>query len=166
MIDEEIKIRETHEQDLSGLFEILNDKDNQKLVGGSPRPMSFEEVEYWLEDKRANQQTHIFSILKGENFVGYIIITSIDKFNGHAIFGINILRSFQGKGIGPIAISQVHAICKEKLSIRKLVLHVRDDNYFAISLYSNLGYKTVGKLSNHVRDGDSYLDNNIMEIFL
>lgn len=159
-------IRETLDEDISGLFEILNDRENQKLVGGSLKSMSFQEVEDWLQDKRADHQTVIFSILKGEKFVGYIIITSIDLVNSHAILGINILRSYQGRGLGKIAMSQVHNFCKEKLSIRKLVLNVRKDNYFAISLYTKLGYKMVGNLSKHVKDGDNYQDNNIMEIFL
>jgi len=166
MNDKEIIVRETLDEDISGLLKILNNKENQKLVGGSLKSMSLQEVGDWLRDKRTDHQTIIFSILKGEEFAGYIIITSIDLINGHAIFGINILRSFQGKGLGKIATSQVHNFCKEKLSIRKLVLNVRNDNYFAISLYTKLGYKMVGTLSNHVKDGDNYLDNNIMEIFL
>lgn len=166
MNDKEIIIRETLDEDISGLFKILNDKENQKLVAGSMKSKSLQEVRDWLQDKRADHQTVIFSILKGEEFVGYIVITSIDLVNGHAILGINILRSFQGRGLGKIAVTQVHNFCKEKLSIRKLVLNVRNDNYFAISLYTKLGYKTVGTLSNHIKDKDNYVDNNIMEIFL
>ncbi|MBD73935.1 MAG: hypothetical protein CMM96_00360 [Rickettsiales bacterium] len=166
MNDKEIIIRETLDEDISGLFKILNDKENQKLVAGSMKSKSLQEVGDWLQDKRADHQTVIFSILKGEEFVGYIVITSIDLVNGHAILGINILRSFQGRGLGKIAVTQVHNFCKEKLSIRKLVLNVRNDNYFAISLYTKLGYKTVGTLSNHIKDKDNYVDNNIMEIFL
>ena len=166
MNDKEIIIIETLDEDISGLFKILNDKENQKLVAGSMKSKSLQEVGDWLQDKRADHQTVIFSILKGEEFVGYIVITSIDLVNGHAILGINILRSFQGRGLGKIAVTQVHNFCKEKLSIRKLVLNVRNDNYFAISLYTKLGYKTVGTLSNHIKDKDNYVDNNIMEIFL
>ena len=59
--------------------------------------MSLQEVGDWLQDKKGNQ-TVVFYI-EGEEFAGYIIITSIDLINGHAIFGINILRSFQGKGL-------------------------------------------------------------------
>ena len=81
----EIIVRETLDEDISGLFKILNNKENQKLVGGSLKSMSLQEVGDWLQAKRADHQTVIFSILKGEEFAGYIIITSIDLINGHAI---------------------------------------------------------------------------------
>ena len=74
MNDKEIIVRETLDEDISGLFKILNNKENQKLVGGSLKSMSLQEVGDWLQDKRADHQTVIFSILKGKEFAGYIII--------------------------------------------------------------------------------------------
>ena len=166
MSSDQIKIREVHDGDLLGLHELLNDLENQKLVGGSLNKVTWDEVLDWLNNKRADDKTVIFSITDRDKFVGYLLITSIDKPNGHAIFGINILRSAQGKGIGPIAMTLAHEYCKQKLMIRKLVLHVRADNHFAISLYKKMGYKKAGCLTNHIKDEDAYVDNNIMEVFL
>ena len=163
---EQIKIREVRDDDISGLHELLNDLQNQKLVGGSLNKMSDVEVLDWLNIKRADSKTFIFSIVSQSEFLGYLLITSIDRVNGHAVFGINILRSAQGRGVGPIAMTLAHEFCKKTLFIRKLVLHVRDDNHFAISLYNKMGYKTVGSLKEHIKDEDTYVDNNIMEVFL
>lgn len=163
---EQIKIREVYDDDLLGLHELLNDPQNQKLVGGSLNKMSHGEVLDWLNTKRADDNTVVFSIVSQGEFLGYLLITAIDRLNGHAIFGINILKSAQGKGVGPIAMTLAHEFCKETLSIRKLVLHVRADNHFAISLYNKMGYRRVGSLAEHVKDRDDYVDNNIMEVFL
>jgi RimJ/RimL family protein N-acetyltransferase len=162
----QVKIREVHDDDLSGLYELLNDLQNQKLVGGSLNGMKQSQVLDWLNNKRADDKTFIFSIISQGEFVGYFLITSIDKVNRHGIVGINILRSYQGKGIGPIAMTLAHEFSKETLLLKKLILHVGADNHFAISLYNKMGYKKVGKLTDHVKDGDANVDNNIMEVLL
>ena len=166
MNSEKIKLRSIEDDDLLGLHELLNDKRNQELVGGTLNSMNRREVLDWLNFKRVDEKTFIFSIISEGEFSGYVLITSVDSLNGHAVFGINLLRSMQGKGIGAIAITLVHKLCKKELSLRKLVLYVRADNHFAISLYVKMGYKAVGSLSNHLTDGDAYVDNNIMEVFL
>ena len=77
-----------------------------------------------------------------------------------------ISKLFQGKGVGAIAMKHVHHFCKDNLSLRKLVLYVREDNQRAISLYKRLGYKPVGSLLNHIKANESYIANNVMEVFL
>ena len=166
MNPEEIYIRQFKDCDLFGLTELLNDLENQELVGGSLEPMNEAEVLNWLNLKRSDECTNIFAIICQDDFAGYVLITSIDRINGHAVFGINISRVFQGKGVGAIAMKHVHDFCKDSLSLRKLVLYVREDNQRAISLYKRLGYKSVGSLLNHIKANESYIANNVMEVFL
>ena len=54
--------------------------------------------------------THIFAIIHRDEFAGYVLITSIDKVNGHAVFGINISKSSQGQGVGAVAMDCVHIL--------------------------------------------------------
>ena len=166
MNPEEIYIRQFKDCDLFGLTELLNDLENQELVGGSLEPMNEAEVLNWLDLKRSDEGTNIFAIICQDEFAGYVLISSIDRINGHAVFGINISRLFQGRGIGTIAMKHVHDFCKDNLSLRKLILYVREDNQRAISLYKRLGYKSVGSLLNHIKVNESYIANNIMEVFL
>ncbi|MEL0237962.1 MAG: GNAT family N-acetyltransferase [Gammaproteobacteria bacterium] len=166
MNPEEIYIRQFKDCDLLGLTELLNNSENQELVGGSLEPMSEDEVLNWLNLKNSDEGTNIFAIICKDEFAGYVMITSIDRINGHAVFGINISRLFQGKGVGAIAMRYVHGFCKDNLSLRKLVLYVREDNQRAISLYKRLGYKSVGSLLNHIKVNESYIANNVMEVFL
>lgn len=165
MDSKEIYIRPFEDCDLLGLAELLNDLENQQLVGGSLELMSKAEVLSWLNFKRSDEGTHIVAIICRDKFAGYVMITSVDSINGHAVLGINISRSSQGQGVGAIAMDHMHIFCKEKLSLRKLVLYVRADNLPAISLYKRLGYKSVGNLLNHLKINGSYVDYNIMEVF-
>lgn len=166
MEPKEIYIRSFEDCDLLGLTELLNDLENQQLVGGSLEPMNKAEVLNWLNYKRSDKGAHIFAIICRDEFAGYVLITSIDRINGHAVFGINISRSSQGQGVGAIVMDYVHTFCKDKLSLRKLVLYVRADNQRAISLYKRLGYKSIGSLLNHIKVNGSYVANDVMEVFL
>lgn len=166
MKSDEIKIRSFKDCDLLGLTELLNDRENQKLVGGSLDPINEDEVLNWLNLKKSDENTYIFAITCRDEFVGYVLITALDRINGHAVFGINISRLSQGKGFGAIAMQHAHIFCKNELCLRKLVLFVREDNQKAISLYKRLGYKSVGSLSSHIKVNESYVANNIMEKFL
>ena len=56
---EQIKIREVHDDDISSLHELLNDLQNQKLVGGSLNKLSDAEMLDWLNNKRADSKTFI-----------------------------------------------------------------------------------------------------------
>lgn len=163
---EEIRIREACSDDIAGLYKILNNAVNQRLVGGSMSSMSHTEVQDWLDQKTTDESTFLFSILSKDDFLGYLLVTSIDQRNGHAVFGINLLDSAQGQGVGQVAMCLAHSFCKKHTSIRKLVLYVRTDNHNAIRLYKNLGYRLVGTLDRHVRDSGKYLDQHIMEKFL
>ncbi len=162
----EIYIRPFRDCDLCGLNKLLNDMDNQRLVGGALEPMTPAEVLNWLSCKESDKMTHIFAIIHRDEFAGYVLITSIDKVNGHAVFGINISKSSQGQGVGAVAMDCVHIFCKDRLSLRKLVLNVREDNHRAIALYERLGYKCVGSLSHHTKVNGLYVASNIMEVFL
>ena len=51
MNPEEIYIRQFKDCDLLGLTELLNDLENQELVGGSLEPMNEAEVLNWLSIK-------------------------------------------------------------------------------------------------------------------
>lgn len=159
------EIVQLDERYLSGLTTLLNDTENQELVGGSLEAKNEDQVLKWLHLKNTDHNTHIFAITYQSMFAGYVLITSIDRINGHALFGINISRSWQGKGLGAVAMNYVHRFCKDNLSLRKLVLYVRADNQRAISLYERLGYKPVGCLQKHINVNGSYFSNNIMEIF-
>lgn len=166
MEPKEIYIRSFEDCDLLGLTELLNDLENQQLVGGSLEPMNEADVLIWLNHKRSDKGTHIFAIICRDEFAGYVLISSIDKLNEHAVFGINISRSSQGQGVGAIAMDYVHKFCRDKLSLRKLVLYVREDNQRAISLYKRLGYKSIGSLQDHIKVNSSYVANEVMEVFL
>lgn len=165
MVAESVLLRPIEDGDIRYLHKLLNDSYNQQLVGGSLAPMSESQVVAWLQGKRTANDIYQFAIEDSAGkFCGYVQLASINRVDGHAILGINILREFHGKGIGKLAIQEIHAFARDVLLLRKIFLHVRADNEAATRLYSKLGYRQVGSLERHIKSGSGYIDLQIMEI--
>lgn len=161
-----ILLRPLEDSDINLLHELLNDSDNQQLVGGSVVPMAKIQIQEWLQTKRSAIDICQFAIEVECEFCGYIQLSSINRVDGHATLGINILSRFRGKGLGRAAIQNIHKFAKRKLLLRKVVLYVRSDNDLAINLYSKIGYQKAGVLTQHVKTESGYVNLNIMEVIL
>lgn len=163
---EKIILRPIEDTDIDQLHELLNDSNNQQLVGGSVIPMSRNEVLHWLQAKRSAGDACQFAIENDRVFCGYIQLVSISRTDGHATLGININQQFQGRGLGRLALQQMHDFARNKLLLRKILLYVRSDNQPAVKLYLNLGYQRVGTLTEHVKTVSGYVGLEIMELML
>lgn len=161
-----LTFRTLEDSDLKVLHKILNNFDNQLLVGGKIQPMSLNQVTAWLEAKRSDKNIHQFAADYEGTCCGYVQLAEIDLFNRHGVLGMNILPDYHSKGIGTKALNFLHDFAKNKLLLRKIHLQVREDNCAAIRLYKKVGYKTVGTLENHLITADGYTDLLIMELFL
>ena len=166
MDSEKIILRPIEDTDIDHLHELLNDSNNQQLVGGSVIPMSRNEVLQWLQAKRSAADACQFAIETGGVFCGYVQLVSINKMDGNATLGINISKQFQGKGLGKLVLQRAHDFARNKLLLRKIILYVRSDNQTAIKLYLNLGYRKVGTLAQHVKTASGHIGLEIMEFML
>lgn len=160
------RYRPLENTDVSELHKILNDFENQILVGGKIKPLSKPEVLNWLEKKREDSNVCQFAIEVKGNFCGYCQLVNIDTTNGHATLGLNLLREYQGMGVGTKTLTFLHQFAKTKLSLKKIVLYVRVDNLPAINLYKKNGYRTVGVLEKHIKTQTHYTSLKIMETIL
>ena len=67
--------------------------------------------------------------------------------NGH-ILTIDVSPRHRRKGIGRMLLQEVESIFARK-GVQACLLEVREDNVPALSLYSELGYKEIGRLKNY-----------------
>ena len=166
MDSEKIILRPIEDTDIDHLHKLLNDSNNQQLVGGSVIPMSRNEVLQWLQAKRSVADACQFAIETGGVFCGYVQLVYINRMDGHATLGININQQFQGRGLGRLALQQMHDFARNKLLLRKIVLYVRSDNQPAVKLYLDLGYHKAGTLTQHVKTESGYVGLEVMEFML
>ena len=166
MTGDNIRLAEADLSQVEDYWKLLNDKENQRLVGDPIVERSMDDTGEWLKNKHKDDNTIIFSIVKGVDFCGYAQVVNINLSNLTGVFGINLSRKWQGRGVGRTAMLLLNEYCRSQLRLRKLILHVRSDNIPAVRLYEALNYQIVGCLRDHIMDEDGYHNELIMELFL
>ena len=93
-----IYLRAIDSEDNKLLFELINDPETEKMVGGSSWPVSKEEQEMWQKDQIGRKDILRCIIVEKDtdNPVGTIILSDIDSKNGVAQVHIKILNEFRG----------------------------------------------------------------------
>jgi RimJ/RimL family protein N-acetyltransferase len=115
------------------MFKVRTDPEVDKYLNGNPPQLYIEHVRY-LTDK-CNQK-YFYIIDYDDDFAGYCQITPNDD---SLEVGWALISTKQGLGIGPIAVKMLIDLCL-KMSSKKIILYVREDNTRAISLYRKFNF--------------------------
>ncbi|KQY49728.1 GNAT family protein [Lysobacter sp. Root494] len=167
LLGDKVILREWRESDLERLSALRNDIDLQRLLMSQARPNSVERVRQWLVERSARDDMVFFVVADGnDEAVGYIQVAAIDRFHGHGDLGICLSQSTQGLGIAAEACQLLEQYLIDTLALHKLTLRVLADNSRAIAFYRKHGYRDVGVLERHFRDGNSQHDVLLMERLL
>lgn len=163
-----VRLRAWQESDVPALQALRNDISLQEMLMAEPRPNSIERTRQWLSERSGRQDGLLFVIAmaEGDQVVGFVQVTEIDRCNLTAFLGIALLPSAQGMGLGAEALSLLEAYLVRVFRLRKLVLKVLASNVYAVHFYTRMKYSQAGVLSRHHASGQGYLDVLIMEKFL
>jgi RimJ/RimL family protein N-acetyltransferase len=164
---DKVMLREWREADLERLATLRNDVALQRMLMAQARPNPVERVRQWLVDRGAREDM-VFFVIAGEDdgVLGYIQVAGIDRFHGHGDLGICLSPEAHGLGAAAEACRLLERYLVDTMGMHKLTLKVLVDNTRAIAFYLKHGYREVGVLERHFRDGDSLHDVMIMERLL
>lgn len=82
-------------------------------------------------------------------------------------FGMSVLPSFRGRGIGALLLSSLVEWARNHSEIEKINLRVLSNNKTAISMYKKYGFIEVGRRVNEIKYEDgSYADEIHMHLFV
>jgi RimJ/RimL family protein N-acetyltransferase len=95
--------------------------------------------------------------------VGYIQLTRIDPWHGHAELGICLTPESRGRGYGREALQLMEDYGGAVLGLRKIHLRALAHHAPAVGLYRSTGYRAVGTLRGHFRHGGTWHDVVLME---
>jgi RimJ/RimL family protein N-acetyltransferase len=161
-------LRCLEETDVERTYRWHNDSRLYATLGDQFRLVSMASEKEWLKQKVSYKSTEVNLAIclkpNGEH-IGNIYLRDIDWVTRRAVLHIFIGCSEQrGKGYGSAAVDQLLKLAFRELNLNRVNLQVLADNRGAIHLYEKVGFKTEGRLRQHVFKDGQFKDMLVMGI--
>jgi RimJ/RimL family protein N-acetyltransferase len=162
-------LRALESTDLDLVHKWHNDMELYEALGGTFHFASKDAESEWLLKKSkftADQINLAICLKKNSRHIGNIYLRDINWISGTAELHIFIgEKNLRGKGHGTDAINLLLQYAFMELGLRKIYLHVLEDNSVAISTYKKCGFVQEGLLQQHVFKNGHFRNLLIMSIF-
>lgn len=107
-----------------------------------------------LKDELNSSSSHYIVARLNNEIVGFggikVVLDSADIMN------IVVKKNFRNLGIGTSILNEIIALCLS-LNLSSITLEVRKDNKYAISLYENFGFETLGVRKKYYNGIDGFI---------
>lgn len=157
------RIRRLRHEDVPTLMAWDNDPDLFVLTG---KKFAHDEAEKdWWSKLRHDRSRLVFAIVDDDgNLIGDVELQQILWRAREAEIRISIGdKALWNKGYGTEALSETVFAAFQFLSLERVYLRVRVDNYRAIKSYEKVGFRAVGRLAATGRL-EGYTDLQLMEV--
>ncbi|MGE5342996.1 MAG: GNAT family N-acetyltransferase [Candidatus Omnitrophota bacterium] len=165
-----IRLRPLRPEDASWTLELRYDRQASKALMGYPFPVNIENEKNWISRlyPQGERRTVFLALVERETqaFAGYISVKNINPIDGTAEFGIILGEAFRSKGYAGEAMTLFFNYLYQEIHLRKLTLHVLEDNRPALHVYKKVGFIEEGRLKAQVWQDGRYKDIIVMSIFL
>lgn len=166
-----ISIRQAQVEDAPNIVSYFN------LVGGQSDNLLFGKNQYWNSTSEEIQKIKRFQESNSDLFLCGFINQTLSSIcvintpsservshNGEVI--LSVAKQFWGLGIGTCMLEKAINLSRENNLLKVLHLGVRSDNYSAINIYKNLGFKEIGIYKDYFKIGGKFYDKVLMNLYL
>lgn len=161
----ELRLRPPSADDFCALASLRRDEQVQSTLMSHPEVRVGDDTADWVARKARDPHGEFLVVDAGGVCQGFVQLTDIHGIDRHARFGIALIGSARGRGVGRRAMAALIAHARA-LGLRKLLCDVRDDNAAAAALYRAIGFRSVGTMRAHYDDGRRRWDVHLMEALL
>lgn len=135
-----IKIRSLEEKDALTSYKWRNDKEVFKYTGNTyDNFISYKTELEWINRVINNSNEFRCAIEVDGKYVGNIYLTDIDEESAEYQIFIGE-KDYWGRGVAAEASRQILKYAFEKRGLKRVYLHVREDNERALRLYKKMGF--------------------------
>lgn len=164
----EIILRYPEMGDLETLLQFINDlSDEHTFIRYQGEHETLESEKKFLENRlkqiEDKKSVHLLAFCN-DTLVGASEIHMLDKTEKHVgVFGISIVKSFRGEGIGKILMENVISeAAKQMPELKIITLEVYSTNTTAKELYKKMGFVEYGLLPEGISRGNNFEDAVLM----
>ena len=163
IVMDEIVLRAVEQDDSEKLRELINDAEIESMIGGWSFPVSKQRQAEWINGLSNSCDLKLAIEYKGE-FVGMVMLTSIDMKNGNAETHVKLCSESRGKGIGSRAVSMVCRYAFDELRLHVIYAEVKEDNYASQNLFAKLGFSKDGIVRERIYKDGKYFSSILFSI--
>ena len=154
MQDIEIKLADYYlrsintNENLKNYLYWMKNPDNNPYILSANKNYTLSRLKKYIEYCNSDKNTLLLGIFKNEqnSHIGNIKYENIDFVDKSAVMGILIgEKDFRGLGLAKLVIESTSNWLSVNLGLRKLFLGVDSNNLVALKLYTQIGFKIVGK---------------------
>lgn len=143
----------------------LNDPDVTQFTEVCS-PQTIDSVSLYVDENSAAVDATAWRIIKGEEHVGNIRLSRINRTHRRAEIAILIGAKHRwGEGIGPAAIDLVSSFAFLDLGLRKLVAGILSPNIGSIRAFEKAHYNIEAVQHRHAQCGEEICDNVLLARF-
>ena len=142
---ENISFVKLSEELVKDYLRMINDYENVgRFIGGNRESCTVESEIGWVR-RKLKEKAVIFSMIekKSGDFIGTVEIADIAGGSGE--LGIAITAGKQDRGFGKEAVKAMTGYAIEELKLKKITLKVYPDNFRAIHVYKECGFREYGR---------------------
>lgn len=151
-----VNFRAYRDADFDTMAEIRRDSFMHGMLMAVPQHTDDQAVLQWIE-RRQNEPGGLFRVIadaRSDEALGFIQIGQIHHRNRTGYGGMAVAQRLHRRGLGREAISMIVKLGREELKLRKLMSEIRADNFAAIKLNLEAGYRIIGTISRHFVDAE------------
>lgn len=155
------KLRAPEPEDLACMMQFENMTTLWEL-SNTTGPYSRFYLKQYIETNQNNlyedKQLRLMIENPGKQVVGIIDLCNFDPFHHRAEVGIVIAASYQGQGIGELALSLLKEHSSDFLGIHQLYAYIDVTNEPCRKLFKKCGFEECAYLKDWMRTGKTYRD--------
>lgn len=167
----ELTIREARAADSPQMIDYVNRVAGETdflTFGGGEFWMTVEEESKFVEDHYSSENQIFLLAMVDEEIIGILNVDGTPKKRlKHCVdFGISVLRSHWGLGVGSTLMNSMIEWAKSTGVIRKINLHVLAENKRAISFYKKIGFEEEGFIKRDTFVNGEFKDSYVMGLLI
>ena len=166
---EEFDIREAAPKDaekiIAYLAQVGGETDNLSLPKEALPIMTADEQKI-IQSIKEEEHSVLYVVWKNGEIIGDASLSGFSRRMSHrAEFGISVVKSEWGQGIGSALLQKIIDYAKEH-TIELINLEVRSDNRRAIQMYEKFGFRKTGISPAYFKIDGEYYDFDLMVLDL
>lgn len=159
---EKIILRALDIRDAQFLYELINDPETEKMLGGSSLPISLEQQKNWIVSQAGRDDVVRCVVAVKENMeegLGTVILSDIDRKNGVAQVHIKMkISNGRRKGFGSDALRTIVRYAFMEMRLNCIYAEVLSYNQPSQRLFEKCGFKRDGCLRSRIYKNGEFVD--------